>query len=196
MTRNGFTLIELLVALALFALLSLAGVALLRSSIDTQIGVGAALDAAGGVERLHAILASELGGAQPRGWRDSGGQPQPAFVGTANAIAFVTAADNSPAATRLHRSEFALDAGALTIARSDRLDGVALSDGAPLVRNVASARFRFRSADGDWADIWTPPDAAALPRAVELTLERRGNAPVTMRFLVAPDGLRAAGPPA
>ncbi|WP_353206247.1 prepilin-type N-terminal cleavage/methylation domain-containing protein, partial [Sphingorhabdus sp.] len=38
-TEAGFTLIELLVALAIFALISVAGVMLLRSGTDTQIAV-------------------------------------------------------------------------------------------------------------------------------------------------------------
>ena len=38
-SEAGFTLIELLVALAIFALISVAGVTLLRSGTDTQIAV-------------------------------------------------------------------------------------------------------------------------------------------------------------
>ena len=38
-SEAGFTLIELLVALAIFALISVAGVMLLRSGSDTQIAV-------------------------------------------------------------------------------------------------------------------------------------------------------------
>ncbi|MCF8493667.1 MAG: prepilin-type N-terminal cleavage/methylation domain-containing protein, partial [Sphingomonadaceae bacterium] len=38
-TDAGFTLIELLVALAIFALIPVAGVMLLRSGTDTQIAV-------------------------------------------------------------------------------------------------------------------------------------------------------------
>ncbi|MES2781321.1 MAG: prepilin-type N-terminal cleavage/methylation domain-containing protein, partial [Pseudomonadota bacterium] len=38
-SEAGFTLIELMVALAIFALISVAGVTLLRSGSDTQIAV-------------------------------------------------------------------------------------------------------------------------------------------------------------
>ena len=43
-SEAGFTLIELLVALAIFALISVAGVMLLRSGSDTQIAVKSRLE--------------------------------------------------------------------------------------------------------------------------------------------------------
>ncbi len=191
--EHGFTLVELLVALTIFALLSAAGVTLLRSSIDTQTAVARRLGEDGGVNRLRAILAAELASAQPRPTRDAAGNPQPAFIGTNDAIAFVHAADSGATGGSLGRSRYALERGALTRSASTAIDGGADGDAAALARDVTAARWRFRGVDGAWSDGWQPDTPARLPRAVELTLERRGTAPLTLRFLVGPDGLPPPG---
>jgi len=48
MNRNGFTLVEMLVALGIFALLAVAGVGVLRSSVDLQGAVDTRLTTIGG----------------------------------------------------------------------------------------------------------------------------------------------------
>lgn len=193
MNQRGFTLVELLVALTIFALISAAGVALLRSSIDTQTAVSKRLSEGGGINRLRAILATELASAQPRPVRDESGNALPAFVGEGGAIAFVHAADSGTAEGTLARSRYALEGGALVRQAVDRIDGASPGDPAPLVREVTAARWRFRGLDGSWSDAWQPDDVARLPHAVELTLERRGAAPLVLRFLVGPDGLSPPG---
>lgn len=190
---SGFTLVELLVALTIFALISAAGVTLLRASIDTQTAVSKRLGEGGGVNRLRSILATELASAQPRPVRDSGGNALPAFIGGAGAIAFVHAADSGTAEGTLSRSRYALEGGALVRQASDRIDGATPGDAAPLVRDVTAARWRYRDQDSGWSDAWAPNDPARLPRAVELTLEQRGGSPLVLRFLVAPDGLPLPG---
>lgn len=191
--EHGFTLVELLVALSIFAMVSAAGVMLLRASIDTQTAVAKRLGEGGGVNRLRSILASELASAQPRPVRDQSGNPLPAFVGESGSIAFVHAADSGGTEGALGRSRYALEGGTLVRQASVAVDGASPGDPAPLVREVTAARWRFRSLDGAWSEAWTPDDPARLPRAVELTLERRGGVPLVLRFLVAPDGLALAG---
>ena len=41
-------------------------------------------------------------------------------------------------------------------------------------------------AQGDWREEWTPGQPDLLPRAVEAVVTRRGEPPVTLRFLVGP----------
>ena len=191
--ENGFTLVELMVALAIFAMVSAAGVMLLRSSIDTQTAVAKRLGEGSGVTRLRAILGSELASAQPRPGRDASGNQRPAMLGTASRIAFVHAAGDDPLAGRLARSTYSLDNGALVRSGSRQVDGATPSEPAALLREVTTLSFRYRSLDGGWSDAWSPDDPARLPRAVELSITRRGAAPLVLRFLVGPDGLPPPG---
>lgn len=191
--ENGFTLVEMMVALGIFAMVSAAGVMLLRASIDTQTAVAKRLGEGSGVARLRAILGSELASAQPRPGRDASGNPRAAMLGTATSIAFVHAAGDDPLAGRLARSTYALDNGALVRSGSPRIDGETPSDPAALLRDVTSLAFRYRGLDGGWSDVWSPDDPARLPRAVELSVARRGSAPLVLRFLVGPDGLPPPG---
>jgi general secretion pathway protein J len=189
--EHGFTLVELLVALSIFALVSLMSVALLRSSIDTQNAVGERLAEGGGIERLRALLASELLVAQPATGRDPSGGATPAFAGSATAISFASIADGSDGAPPLRRLRLEQSGAQLTLTRDT-------SAPAPIIGDLASARFRFRGSDGGWSDNWSPPRPDALPRAVELTLTPRDRPPLIMRFVVAPgpDGPNAPEGPA
>ena len=66
-------------------------------------------------------------------------------------------------------------------------------EAAAILREVTALNWRFRTRDGSWIDAWAADDAARLPLAVELTVARRGGAPLTLRFLVGPDGLSPDG---
>lgn len=184
----GFTMVELLVALAIFALVSAAGVVLLRASVDTQAALTGRLGEGSAVTRLRAMLTAELASAQPRPRRDAGGSRVPAFSGDARGIAFVHAGGGLDG-QGITLSRYALADGALVRSATDRIDGAEPGDPAAILRGVTSARWRFRAADGVWADAWRADDAAALPRAVELVLDRRGAPQLALRFLVGPDGL-------
>lgn len=191
--ERGFTLIEVLIALTIFAMISVAGVMLLRASVSTQAAVTQRLSEQGGINRLRAILSAELASAQPRPWRDDGGTQHPAFTGNAGEIIFVHAADAIAGASGLSRARYALTDGALVREAPGHVDGGANGNPAALVRDVTVMRWRFRALDGSWSEQWQEGESARLPRAVELTLERRGAAPLTLAFLVGPDGLPPPG---
>ncbi len=188
----GFTLIELLVALAIFALMSVAGVALLRSGSDTQIAVKARLEGLARTNRLANALEGDLAQAVPRTLRDQSGQPVPAFTqggaATPGALfGFVRAGwsnfDDAPRAS-LQRVSYSFDQGALKRVSWPMLDGSAPGDAAIMLENVADIQLRYRDVRGEWRSDWTATDATAMPRAVEMRLRTKQGTEQRMLFLV------------
>ncbi|MBC7987805.1 MAG: type II secretion system minor pseudopilin GspJ, partial [Sphingomonadaceae bacterium] len=83
--QRGFTLAELLVALFVFAIISVAGVALLAFSVDAQAGSQRALAASDDLRRMNAALTNDLSQAVARVSRDEAGAAQAAFQGGSGA---------------------------------------------------------------------------------------------------------------
>ena len=193
-SEAGFTLIELLVALAIFALISVAGVMLLRSGSDTQIAVKKRLEEMALSNRLTNSLEGDLAQAIARPVRDQSGQPVPAFTqseaSVPNALfGFVRAGwSNLDAAPRagLQRVVYILEGGALKRLSWPMLDGTAPTDAAVLLEDVTSATVEFRDDKGAWRDDWTATDADALPRAIALNVDLVGEPRQRMLFLVGP----------
>jgi general secretion pathway protein J len=193
-SEAGFTLIELLVALAIFALISVAGVMLLRSGSDTQIAVKKRLEEMALSNRLTNSLEGDLAQAIARPVRDQSGQPVPAFtqseVSMPNVLfAFVRAGwsnlDSAPRAG-LQRVAYILEGGALKRLSWPMLDGTAPTDSAVLLEGVTSVTVEFRDDKGAWRDDWTATDADALPRAIALNVDLVGEPRQRMLFLVGP----------
>jgi general secretion pathway protein J len=191
-SEAGFTLVELMVALAIFSLISVAGVMLLRSGSDTQISVKSRLEDLSRTNRLANALESDLAQAIARPVRDAAGQPVPAFIqndaGTPGALfGFVRAGwsnfDDAPRAG-LQRVAYVLENKSLRRAAWPMLDGAQPADAATLVNNVSAAQVRFRDDKGEWRGDWTAEDADAMPRAVELRLTVQGKPEQRMLFLV------------
>jgi general secretion pathway protein J len=193
-SEAGFTLIELLVALAIFALISVAGVMLLRSGSDTQIAVKKRLEEMALSHRLANSLEGDLAQVIARPVRDQSGQPIPAFTQGEASIpgalfGFVRAGwSNFDAAPRagIQRVAYVLEGGALKRLSWPMLDGTAPTDAAVLLEDVASVTVEFRDDAGIWRDDWTATDADALPRAVALTINLAGKPEQRMLFLVGP----------
>jgi general secretion pathway protein J len=193
-SEAGFTLIELLVALAIFALISVAGVMLLRSSSDTQIAVKKRLEEMALSHRLANSLEGDLAQVIARPVRDQSGQPIPAFTQGEASIpgalfGFVRAGwSNFDAAPRagIQRVAYVLEGGALKRLSWPMLDGTAPSDAAVLLEDVTSATVEFRDDAGIWRDDWTATDADALPRAIALTINLARKPEQRMLFLVGP----------
>lgn len=193
-SEAGFTLVELLVALAIFSLLSVAGVMLLRSGSDTQLAVKGRLEELSRGNRLYNNIEGDLAQAMSRSVRDPGGASIPAFVEESGDVpgmlfGFVRAGwsnlDEAPRAG-LQRVAYVLDKNALKRVSWPMLDGAAPSDAAVIVDNVASAQIRFRDDKGEWRNDWTARDADALPRAVEMRIAVAGKPEQRMLFLVGP----------
>ena len=195
--QQGFTLIELLVALMIFALLAGAGVLLLGNSVSAQAQVKARLDDMAAVQRAGGALAADLGQAVPRITRTEAGTLAPAFWAHDEGegqpvLQFVRGGwDNLGDLPRpsLQKVEYWVRQGRLERRTYAQLDGASGDDPAALLDHVEAVALRFRDAQGKWREDWTPSQPDLLPRAVEISVTRAGEPPVTMRFLVAP------GPP-
>lgn len=192
---RGFTLVEMLVALLIFAVLAGAGVGLLRASVDTQQAVNGALADLGTAARLRMLLGADLGQAVARPMADA----PTGFAGDPSSLVMVRAAEPAERVA----GQAGLQALRWTV-EGDRLvraqitaDGRPAGPSATLAQDVAGLALRYRSPTGDWRSSWpTTASDAALPVAVELTVQRRGEAPV--RLVVAlPEGpAPALGAPA
>ncbi|HMP45093.1 MAG TPA: type II secretion system minor pseudopilin GspJ [Sphingopyxis sp.] len=187
--QRGFTLVEMLVALSIFAAIAAMGVAMLRSSVDTQDAVQARLQAMGGINRVRAVMANDLAQALPRSTRRPSGEAVPAFVGSETGFAFVHGgAASLEGAPRpdVERVAYAFAGGEWRRAVQPMLDGTPLGDGDRLAGDVAAVAVRYRDAAGQWSGVWTSAPGDRLPRAVEVRLTRRGREPLVMLFQIAP----------
>ena len=192
--QAGFTLIELLVALMIFAMLAAAGVLLLGNSVSAQAQVKERLDDMAAVQRAGGALAADLGQAVPRISRTEAGTLAPAFWSHREGEAvpvmqFVRGGwDNLGDLPRpsLQKVEYWVRQGRLERRTYRQVDGAAGEEPATLLDHVDDVALRFRDARGEWRDEWIPTQPDLMPRAVELTVTRTGEAPVTLRFLVGP----------
>lgn len=190
--RNGFTLVELMVALAIFGLLSLAGTALLRQSVDGQAQIRERLGEVTDVQRAAAAMRADFGQAIARTSRNDFGDPEPAFVGRSaggsEAFAqFVRAGASSAdddGRPDMQKIAYAFDGNALTRTAFAALDGGAAGDPVPLLTDVRSVEIRFRDDRGEWRGDWSANDPKALPRAIELTITPNAAPPVRLVLIV------------
>ena len=192
--EHGFTLIELLVALMIFAMLAAAGVLLLGNSVSAQAQIKLRLDNMAAVQRASGALAADLGQAVPRISRTEAGTLAPAFWShregeSLPVLQFVRGGwDNLGDLPRpsLQKVEYWVRQGRLERRTYAQVDGAAGDEPAALLTQVEEVALRFRDASGDWRDQWVPTQPDLMPRAVEMTVRRTGESPVTLRFLVGP----------
>jgi general secretion pathway protein J len=162
--QQGFTLIELLVALMIFAMLASAGVLLLGNSVSAQAQVKARLDDMAAVQRAGGALAGDLGQAVPRITRTEAGTLAPAFWAHSEGegqpvMQFVRGGwDNLGDLPRpaLQKVEYWVRQGRLERRTYAQLDGAAGDDPATLLDHVEAVALRFRDAQGQWREDWTP----------------------------------------
>ena len=190
MRREGFTLVEMLIALAIFGMITAAGVALLTLTVRTQETSERLLDAIGAVRRTGALLTADLSQAAPRVRRDGEGRPRPAFAGGDGGeellLAFVRRGfeDESGVRSSLQRVEYRLRGGRLERWRFGAVDGEGRPEAMKLLDGVERVRLRYRDREGNWRDRWDPTDSAQLPAAVELVSDGAGQGAVRQLFLV------------
>lgn len=187
--ESGFTLVEMLVALTIFALLSAAGVGLLRSSIDTQGAVERKLSQISTVARVQAILANDLSHAVAR--PGGGSDAQPGFVGGATQMTFLRSGLVGAApGSGLQLIEWRAGNEVIRSGRSPNDRQPAAS--ARIVGELQQARFRYRASDGSWSDAFRGTAADPLPQAVELTIAGSARPALTMIVALPPRGIHGA----
>jgi general secretion pathway protein J len=185
--QSGFTLVELIIALFIFGMLAAAGVGLLAYSTQAQAVTAELLEGVAAERRLTAILTNDLAQVVPRVSRDLTGTPEPAFRGGQGPVLlrYVRAGlSNSGDATRsgIQRVEWRINKGRLERVTRPIVDGAADTDPIVMADNVERVALRFRN-EGTWQSDWAPSDPLELPEAVELTITRKGEAPLTRLFL-------------
>ena len=191
MRQSGFTLVEMLIALAIFGMLTAAGVALLSFSVRAQETADRLLGEVGDVRRTGALLTVDLAQAAPRVWRDEAGRGRPAFIGDEGGegilLGFVRGGwenySDAPRAS-LQRVGYRLRDGRLERLAYPHVDGAASPTAIPLLEGVRQVRLRYRDSDGEWRDRWDPSDPAELPRAVEMIADTESHGAVRQLFLV------------
>ena len=176
--QEGFTLLELLVALLVFSVLATMAYGGLSAVLRGRDHIEQATAKLGSLQMFFRLLERDLAQSLPRGYRDSLGSSQPAFVGGAghdNLIELTTAGNPDPLrpdAPDPVRIDYRLDGGVLTrriwpvLDRTQQTTAVAV----PVLTGVAAVNVRFY--DITWRDTWPPlvSGGLILPRAVEFTL--------------------------
>lgn len=185
--QTGFTLVELIISLFIFGMLAAAGVGLLTYSTQAQAVTAERLEGVAAERRLTAILTNDLAQAVARISRDITGAPEPAFRGGQGPVLlrYVRAGwSNSNAAVRsgVQRVEWRLNQTKLERVTRPLVDGAADAEPIIMAENVERVALRFRN-EGAWQSDWAPSDPLELPEAVELTITRKGEAPLTRLFL-------------
>lgn len=192
--QQGMTLIELLVALAMFALLALAGQRLLGTAVDVRRQGQEHAQQRQQLARAMALLESDLEQAIVRPLQLADGSAEPALYSQAdgNGLQFTRAGWDNPlqqARSNLQRVRWWSDADGLhrgvwmVLDRGDQdvLYPQRLLDGASQVQ------WRYLDGCGNWLPAWPAGTPAPLPRAVEVqfTHPRHG---ILRRVLRLPDG--------
>ena len=191
--EHGFTLVELMISLMIFGMLAAAGVGLLGFSVRAQESARERLDEVAAIQRVSAVMTSDLAQATPRLVRDEGGVRQVAFVGEGGAadvvaLGFVRRGwsnGGSAARASLQRVEYRLVDDRLERRTWPMLDGAAPMKPATILRGVKAMTVRYRR-KGEWRERWDAERAVAIPDAVEMVLDLEGVGLVRQLFVAGP----------
>ena len=197
----GFTLVEVLVALAVFAVLAVAGAALLGQSIDNDAQLARVDAKVQALQQARAIMRADFGQALAnRPVRHGDGAVRPGFTvqqdGALLSLVRLAAAPDGPDTAIVQRVSYVLEPGRGLVRRhyappdgnSDAQERVLLAD----ARAVSVRLF----AEGGWQEAaqWTPEQG--LPAAVALEVEGAAGETTTFKYLTpaaANLGLQPAG---
>jgi general secretion pathway protein J len=189
MKARGFTLVEMLIALAIFGMITAAGVALLSVTARTEEASDRQLARVGDLRRTGALLTADLAQAVARPHRDAEGRPRIAFAGgdgsESGLLAFVRqASDLDTGLPTLRRVGYRLAGGRLERLAFAAVDGGDQAVAVSLIGGVRRATLRYRDRTGAWQPQWRPTDGTELPVAVDLVLDTERDGIVRQLFLV------------
>ncbi len=162
----GFTLIELMISLGLFALIAVAGLALVDGIIKVQGRTSARLDRLADLQRAMFVITSDLD--QIADGDVSGGGEKLSFTRAAPGLGGIAVP-----------LQYSVANGNLVRASGPMAQTV--------IGGIGGVRWRFF--DGSWVDRWPldPKQHERWPRAIEIQFEARqpGGATGTLRRVVA-----------
>lgn len=198
MTTNlkspGFTLVEMMVALFIFALLAATGVTLLSVGVRAQAAATRELEATDGLRRMSVLLANDFAQIVPRTARSGDGTVLRAFTGndgTSNALimGYVRSGWSNPDGLMrpgIQRVDLVLEKGRFERRGYRDVDGDSPAATIVLADGVAALSVRYRDTKGAWRPRWDDALLDSTPAAVEVTISRTRQKPVTMAFLTGP----------
>jgi len=149
----GFTLIEVVVALALFAIIAAAGVALVNTVLDAQARTAGRLDRVGDLSRAMVVIG-----------RDVTEIADAPLAGGAASIGFDRHAGGGGAIGVTYRLD------------GEVLERIANGRTQVVLDHVAGVRWRYYAAPGGWQDRWpaTVVQARGWPVAVAVEVDLAG----------------------
>jgi general secretion pathway protein J len=176
----GFTLIELLVALTIFAILAVMAYGGLDVVLKARKNAEAEAERIAELQMTFTLLERDIEQAINRPIRDDFGDSQPSMAGSASALEFTRAGWRNPAGlprSELERVGYAVDGQELRRLSWGTLDRSQGSEPrtATVIGGVRSFELRYMTPNGEWIAYWpmtaASGQAAALPRAIEVTVE-------------------------
>ena len=189
---KGFTLIEMLVALAIFGLVSAAGVTIMRFTVDNQAIVRAHTDRIAEFQRTRAILKADLAQAAVRRTRGPDGRPaRESFYGASGdrpglLLRLARRGWDNPGAdprASVQYVEYRFVDGRLERSARPELDGAVLGTPQVLIDQLHSVAVAFLWR-GQWLDSLPSGTESALPQAVRIDMTVDGIGPVSQLFVV------------
>lgn len=189
--RAGFTLVEVMVSLLIFAMLAVAGAAVLGVSIDNRFAIKAASDRIGDLQRMRGLLRADLGQATSRRARGPTGRPLPQpIAGAAVAgdpiLTLTRAGWSNPgeqARSSLQRVEYRVVDDRLERRVSSHIDGARSGPPQILYRGVRDVTVAFVR-DGEAAPAFISSADRPLPDAVRIGMTVEGYGHIDQLFLV------------
>jgi len=190
--ERGFTLVEMLVAMVIFGILAVAGIGVLRASVDAQGAIDYRLDRLNAQERVATLFAADIGQAMARPLAGMGESRQAPFVGTASSVSLMRGGwanpDGQPRSS-LQRVEWTLRQSGIARVAHLFLDGSDPGQPAVIQQEVEGFALRYRLADGSWSERFVSSERELLPAAVEMTAHARGQPPLVVVAALPPRGL-------
>lgn len=187
--EQGFTLIEMLVALAVFAIIAVGALTLLRFSVDAELASRAKTEQIAQGRRFLSVWTADLAQAAPRPARDKAGTTHPALeAGEGTVLLRLTRSgwanvDGAPRPS-LQKVEYRFEQGKLLRAGYPYPDGSDPEAAAEVLASAGPPTLRFRGSDGTWRDRWEPQREAELPVAIEIAIPQASGEPLKIVSLV------------